>query len=107
RVRVLGCGLRRGVLSPLPARQPGARLLLAIDDTPPARYGPPVRGAGIHHNPSPGPAGERYVYGHLWVTLAWLARHPLWHSLALPLSALLYVRKKDVPALAKEHPWAF
>jgi len=107
RAGALGFRLLRGVLRPLLDRQPGARLLFAIDDTPTARYGPHVQGAGIHHNPSPGPAGERYVYGHLWVTLAWLARHPLWHTLALPLSALLYVRKKDVPALAKEHPWAF
>jgi hypothetical protein len=31
-----------------------------------------VQGAGIHHNPTPGPAGEKFVYGHIWVTLAWL-----------------------------------
>jgi hypothetical protein len=50
------------------------RLLLALDDTPTARYGPCVEGAGIHHNPSPGLAGEKFVYGHVWVTLAALAR---------------------------------
>jgi len=44
------------------------RLLLAIDDTPTPRWGPHVEGAGIHRNPSPGPAGERHVYGHAWVT---------------------------------------
>src|SRR5262249_59665669 len=33
------------------------RLLVAIDDTPTARYGPAVEGSGIHHNPTPGPAG--------------------------------------------------
>ena len=58
------------------------RLLLAIDDTPTARYGPCVEGAGVHHNPSPGPAGEKFVYGHIWVTLAWLVRHPTWDTLA-------------------------
>src|SRR5262249_50467220 len=42
------------------------RLLLAIDDTPTPRWGPHVEGAGIPRNPSPGPAGERYVYGHVW-----------------------------------------
>src|SRR5829696_1065749 len=42
-----------------------ARLLLAIDDTPTPRWGPLVEGAGVHHNPSPGPAGERFVYGHV------------------------------------------
>jgi len=107
RGRDLGFRLLRGVLRPLLERQPGDRLLFALDDTPTARYGPCVQGAGIHHNPSPGPAGEKYVYGHVWVTLAWLARHPLWHTLALPLSALLYVRARDVPKLAQEYPWTF
>src|SRR5262249_53292954 len=107
RARGLGFRLLRCVLRPLLERQPGNRLLFALDDTPTARYGPHVQGAGIHHNPTPGPAGERYVYGHVWVTLAWLARHPLWHTLALPLTAALYVRKQDVPALAKDYPWPF
>src|SRR5262249_56423304 len=52
-------------------------------------------------------AGGRSVYGQCWVPLAWLARHPLWHTLALPLTAALYVRKQDVPALAKDYPWPF
>jgi hypothetical protein len=34
------------------------RLTLALDDTPTERYGPHVQGAGIHHNPTPGPAGS-------------------------------------------------
>src|SRR6476646_977698 len=34
------------------------RLLLAIDDTPTPRWGRQAEGAGIHHNPTPGPAGE-------------------------------------------------
>src|SRR5262249_42960773 len=33
------------------------RLTLALDDTPTRRYGPHVQGAGVHHNPTPGPAG--------------------------------------------------
>jgi len=51
------------------------RLRLAIDDTPTPRYGPKVEGAGSHHNPTPGPAGQRHLYGHVWVTLAALATH--------------------------------
>jgi hypothetical protein len=66
-----------------------------------------VQGAGIHHNPTPGPAGEKFVYGHIWVTLAWLVRHPAWDTLALPLRALLYVRAKDLAKLTKHYPWAF
>jgi DDE superfamily endonuclease len=100
--RLLGC-----VLGPLMRQAPGDHLLFGIDDTPTARYGPCVQGAGIHHNPSPGPAGEKFVYGHLWVTLAWLVRHPWWDTLSLPLRALLYVRAKDVPKLAKAYPWDF
>ena len=96
-----------GVLRPLMRTMPDPALLFAIDDTPTPRYGPCVQGASIHHNPTPGPAGTRFVYGHVWVTLAWLAHHPLWRILALPLRALLYVRAKDVPALAEEYSWTF
>jgi len=77
---------------------PQERVLFAIDDTPSKRYGPKVEGAGIHHNPTPGPAGSKFVYGHVWVTLAWVVRHPLWHAIGLPLLARMYVRKKDIHA---------
>jgi hypothetical protein len=70
----------------------GPRLTVAIDDTPTPRYGPKVEGAGVHHNPSPGPAGEKFLYGHLWVTLAVLLRHPHSDTLALPVQARLYIR---------------
>jgi len=45
------------------------RLLLVIDDSPTKRYGPKVEGADIHHNPTPGPADQTYLYGHIWVTI--------------------------------------
>lgn len=77
----------------------GERILLGLDDTPTKRYGPLVEGAGIHHNPTPGPADQKFLYGHIWVTLAWVVRHPLWGALGLPLRALLYVRRKDVGPL--------
>jgi hypothetical protein len=94
-------------LKPLMCRLAGDHVLFAIDDTPTSRYGPCVQGAGIHHNPTPGPAGEKFVYGHIWVTLAWLVRHPAWNTLALPLRALLYVRAMDIAKLTKHYPWAF
>ena len=75
---------------------PGDRLLFGIDDTPTKRYGPQVEGAGIHHNPTPGPAEQKYLYGHVWVTLAWLVRHACWGTIGLPLLAFLYVRRVDV-----------
>jgi hypothetical protein len=107
RAEALAYRLLGRVLRPLLDQAPGGRWLFGLDDSPTPRYGPQVQGAGVHHNPTPGPAGEKFVYGHVWVTLAWLARHPLWHTLALPLRALLYVRAKDVPRLAKEYPWQF
>lgn len=78
------------------------RLLFALDDTPTKRAGPCVEGAGIHHNPTPGAAGQKFLYGHVWVTLAWIVQHPRWGTLGLPLRALLYIRQKD---LAKLPPW--
>jgi hypothetical protein len=107
RTRSISAQLLLAVLKPLMRLMPGDRLLFAIDDTPGKRYGPCIHGAGIHHNPTPGPAGEKYFYGHVWVTLAWLAHHPLFGVLALPLQALLYVREKDVPELNKEYTWTF
>jgi DDE superfamily endonuclease len=76
--------------------------LLAIDDTPTARWGPCIEGAGLHHNPSPGPAGEKFVYGHNWVTLAALAKHPHRGTIALPLWNQLYVRRKDIAKLDRD-----
>ncbi len=81
---------------------PRERLLLAIDDTHTSRYGPMVEGCGIHHNPCPGPAGEKFLYGHVWVTLAALAQHEDWGTIALPLQAQLYVRRIDLPKLPPE-----
>jgi DDE superfamily endonuclease len=107
RARGLAVRLLLFVLRPRLEQQPGDHLCFALDDTPTARYGPHVQGAGIHHNPAPGPAGEKYVYGHIWVVLAWLAPHPTWYTLALPLYALLYVRAKDVPRLAQDYAWTF
>lgn len=46
------------------------RLLLVIDDSPTKRYGPKVEGADVHHNPTPGPADQPYLYGHVWVTIS-------------------------------------
>src|SRR5947209_3431751 len=72
----------------------GDRLLFALDDTPTQRYGPKVQGAGLHHNPTPGPTDQQFLYGHVWVMLAWVVRHPRWGTIGLPLLAWLYVRAK-------------
>jgi len=84
---------------------PGWKVLLALDDSPTKRFGPCVEGAGIHHNPTPGPAEQQFLYGHVWVTLAWVVRHPSWGAIALPLLAKLYVRLKSLPLLAARYGW--
>ena len=83
------------------------RIAFAMDDTPTKRYGPEVEGAGLHHNPTPGPADQKFVYGHVWVTLARLVRHPEWGTSAWPVRAELYVRAKDLPRLPREREWKF
>src|SRR5262245_30095570 len=100
RADLIAARLASDAVRPLAAG--AARLTLAIDDTPTQRYGPLVEGAGVHHNPAPGPAGAPFVYGHVWVVLGLLACHPLWGVVALPLLARLYVRKEDLGGIA---PW--
>jgi hypothetical protein len=85
----------------------GERIVLAVDDTPTRRYGPKVEGAGLHRNPTSGPDDHKFVYGHLWVTLAWVIRHPRWHTIGLPLRALLYIKAKDLPKLSGRCRWTF
>ena len=98
---LIAARLANEVVKPLVAKD--SRLMLALDDTPTPRYGPYVQGAGIHHNPTPGPAGSPYVYGHVWVVLGLLVRHASWGVTALPLLARLYIRKKDLPKLDLKH----
>ena len=81
------------------------RLLLVIDDSPTKRYGPKVEGADIHHNPTPGPADQPFLYGHVWVTISLALRHPEWGPLALPLRALPYVRQQTIASIPKCRRW--
>jgi hypothetical protein len=110
-IRMLGCKaipLAERLLVLVLARTcPGERVLAALDDSPTKRYGPKVQGAGTHHNPTPGPADQKFVYGHIWVTLALVIRHPLWGTIALPLLAMLYVRAKDVGRIPARYGWTF
>ena len=85
----------------------GNRVLFAIDDSPTKRYGPQVQGAGIHHNPTPGPADHKFLYGHIWVTISLVIRHPIWHTIGLPLLGLMYVRAKDIANIPRRYKWKF
>ena len=86
---------------------PDGPLRFALDDTPTQRYGPHVQGAGVQHNPTPGPTDQRFLYGHVWVPLAWVVAPPLWGAIGLPVRALPYVREKDLPHLPERHRWTF
>lgn len=81
------------------------RVLLVIDDSPTKRYGPKVEGADVHHNPTPGPADQPFLYGHIWVTISLALRHPQWGTLALPLRAVLYVRQQTRASISKHRRW--
>lgn len=83
------------------------RVVFALDDTVTKRYGPCVEGAGVHHNPTPGPAAQTWVYGHVWVTLARVVRHASWGAIGLPVRAALYVRRKDIAGIPPEYRWPF
>ncbi len=86
---------------------PSGRIVFALDDTVTKRFGPGVEGAGVHHNPTPGPAGHTWVYGHVWVTLACVVRHALWGTIGLPVRAALYVRRQDIAKIPPEYGWSF
>ena len=93
----------------IPVSHIGPYVKLAIDDSPTKRYGPKVQLAGIHHNPTPGPSGSEFLYGHVWVTISWLVKHPMWGGIGLPLRALMYARHKDLQVLQNLGlaPWSF
>lgn len=85
----------------------GDLVTMEVDDSPTKRYGPHVEGAGLHHNPTSGPDDHKFVYGHIWVTMALVVRHPLWHTIGFPLRALMYVKKKDMPKIKQRCNWEF
>jgi hypothetical protein len=97
------------VLVGLTARHvdPDGRWLLVLDDSPTKRYGPEVQGAGIHHTPTPGPAGAKFLFGHSGVTLGRIVRHRGSGAIGLPLLGRLYIRRKDLPKLPDEVDWEF
>ncbi|TWW08300.1 hypothetical protein E3A20_25690 [Planctomyces bekefii] len=102
---LLGCG-RRTVSCWL--RAAGVSV-----DSPTKRHGPKVQLAGMNHNPTPGPAGSEFLYGHVWVTIIWLVKHPQWGCIGMPLLALMSVRQQDLQILERigerisNAPWTF
>ncbi len=86
---------------------PETRYVFALDDTVTKRYGPCVEGAGVHRNPTPGPAAQNWMYGHVWVTVARVVKHPLWGAIGLPVRAALYVRQKNLATIPPEYNWKF
>jgi hypothetical protein len=39
--------------------------------------------------------------------MALVVRHPLWHAIALPLRAMMYVKRKDMPKIKSRCNWEF
>ena len=67
----------------------------AWDDTPTKTLRAARRGAPASHQliPAPVRADQKFLYGHIWVTIAWLAYHPRWGlPSACPCVPWLYVR---------------
>ena len=89
----------------IPVSHVGEFIKLALDDSPTNRYGPKMQLACMHHNPTPGPSGSEFLYGHVWVTISWLVKHPKWGCIGMPRLALIYVRQKDLQILFYDH-WA-
>src|SRR5881227_2574735 len=78
-VGAVGRKVNQGALSVLHTVEPlldRRRLVVGIDDTPTPRAGPEVEGCGIHHNPSPGAAGTKFLYGYVLVIAPALASQP-------------------------------
>lgn len=46
------------------------RLLVVIDDCPTMRYGPKVKGADVHRDPTPVPADQEYLYCLITISTA-------------------------------------
>jgi hypothetical protein len=86
---------------------PDGHLTMVVDDSPTQRYGAQVEGACVHRDPTLGPAGGDWLYGHNWVSLCLLVPRGLLGVVALPLRSLLYVRQKDLEALEQKYDWKF
>jgi hypothetical protein len=84
---------------------PEGHLTMVVDDSPTQRYGAQVEGACVHRDPTPGPAGGDWLYGHNWVSCCLLVPRGMWGVIALPLRSFLYVRQKDVEALTEKYDW--
>lgn len=52
------------------ASHPSPVFMFALDDSSTKRFGPNVQGDEYHHNPTPGLAGAKFLYGH--ITGSWL-----------------------------------
>lgn len=75
KARAISRQLLRLATRVIPSEDQGNFICVALDNTPTARYGPQVEGAGIHRCPTPGPGGHQHLYGHVWVMWSWVIRH--------------------------------
>ncbi len=60
------------------------------------RFPPPIDNlVKIHYHYSV-KTNQKYLFGHVFVTIAWIVKTPWKKALALPLLSQLYVKTKDV-----------
>ena len=78
------------------ASHPSPVFMFTINYQSTKRSGPKLQGAAYHHNPTPGPAGSKFLNSNNWVAASWLQRPPCFGLIRLPLPGLLYVRNKEI-----------
>jgi hypothetical protein len=78
-----------------------------IDDSPTRRFGPHIEGAGKHHDQTSKPTDQKFLFGHIWVTMSIVINHFQFGLIGLPLLSRLYVREKDIEKLPKSYKWKF
>lgn len=78
------------------ASHPSPVFMFTINYQSTKRSGPKLQGAAYHHNPTPGPAGSKFLNSNNWVAASWLQRPPCFGLIRLPLPGLLYVRKREI-----------
>jgi hypothetical protein len=75
---------------------PGAPLLIAVDDTLLRRSGRRVWGTAWHHEPTCSAPPRRFAWGNSWVVAAIVVRLPfLRRPVALPVSFRLQAKRRD------------
>ena len=85
--------------------EPGAALVVAVDDTLTRHTGKKIASAGMHRDPLLSTATKVFFhFGHVWVVLAVVVKVERWNkSFALPVLVRLYRSEKTCKSLGVKH----